>query len=91
MVFRAGTATTHSLSMRSLSGAVRTRLHQDDPGAQFARYVTVGGISSALYALLYDFVRANGPERLLELAPTFAYVTLAPFLGAEKAYAAAVD
>ena len=49
------------------------------------------GIGGALYALLYDFVKANGPERLLELVPTAVYVTLAPFLGAEKAYAAAVS
>ncbi|HKO37710.1 MAG TPA: helix-turn-helix domain-containing protein, partial [Solirubrobacterales bacterium] len=48
-------------------------------------------IGGALYALLYDFVKANGPERLLELVPSFVYVTLAPFLGADEAYAAAVN
>jgi AcrR family transcriptional regulator len=47
-------------------------------------------IGGALYAMLYDFVEDKGPERLLELVPTFAYVTLAPFLGAEDAYAVAV-
>nr|WP_246406921.1 GtrA family protein [Modestobacter versicolor] len=36
-----------------LAAALRTRLHQDDTGAQFARYVVVGGVSSALYALLF--------------------------------------
>ena len=47
-------------------------------------------IGGALYALLYDFVKAKGPERLPELVPTAAYLTLAPFLGAEEAYAVAV-
>jgi AcrR family transcriptional regulator len=44
----------------------------------------------ALYAMLYDFVKAHGPERLPELVPAAVYITLAPFLGAEEAYAAAV-
>jgi len=48
-------------------------------------------IGGALYALLYDFVTKNGPARLLELVPTFVYVTLAPFLSAEEAYEAAVS
>jgi AcrR family transcriptional regulator len=44
---------------------------------------------TALYALLYDFVKEKGPERLPELVPTAVYLTLSPFLGAERAYAAA--
>jgi AcrR family transcriptional regulator len=48
------------------------------------------GIGGALYAMLYDFVKANGPERLLELVPAAVYITLAPFLGAEEAYGTAV-
>jgi AcrR family transcriptional regulator len=47
-------------------------------------------IGGALYALLYEFVKAKGPGRLLELVPTFVYVTLAPFLSAEEAYEVAV-
>ncbi|HVY97002.1 MAG TPA: TetR/AcrR family transcriptional regulator [Solirubrobacterales bacterium] len=47
-------------------------------------------IGGALYALLYDFVKDKGPERLPELVPAAVYVTLAPFLGAEDAYAIAV-
>jgi AcrR family transcriptional regulator len=47
--------------------------------------------AGALYALLYDFVRENGPERLPELLPTANYLTLAPFLGAEDAYRVAVS
>lgn len=45
----------------------------------------------ALYALLYDFVKEKGPERLPELVPTATYVTLAPFLGPEAAYGVAVS
>jgi AcrR family transcriptional regulator len=47
-------------------------------------------IGGALYAMLYDFVKARGPERLLEMVPLAVYVTLAPFLGADEAYAVAV-
>ncbi len=45
-----------------VSGALRTRLHQDDAGAQFARYVTVGGISSALYALVFIALEGVGDQ-----------------------------
>jgi AcrR family transcriptional regulator len=47
-------------------------------------------IGGALQALVYDFVREHGAERLPELAPTATYVALAPFLGAEQAYVVAV-
>jgi AcrR family transcriptional regulator len=47
-------------------------------------------IGGALYSMLYDFVKAEGPERLPTMVPTAVYVTLAPFLGAEKAYAVAM-
>ncbi len=46
--------------------------------------------AGALQALLYDFVREHGPERLPELLPTATYLALAPFLGAEEAYAVAL-
>jgi putative flippase GtrA len=36
-----------------LAGALRTRLHADDARAQFARYVVVGVVSSALYAIAF--------------------------------------
>ena len=52
--------------------------------------IAAEAIGGALYALLYDFVKAKGPVRLLELVPTFVYVTLAPFLGAEEAYETAI-
>jgi AcrR family transcriptional regulator len=56
------------------------------PGVPPVAAEAVGG---ALYALLYDFVESEGPERLPALVPSFVYVTLAPFLGAEEAYAVA--
>jgi AcrR family transcriptional regulator len=51
--------------------------------------IAAEAVGGALYALLYDFVKAEGPERLPALVPSFVYVTLAPFLGAEEAYAVA--
>lgn len=63
------------------------------PGYEIAADVppiAAEAIGGALYTLLYDFVKANGPERLLELMPTFVYVTLAPFLPAEEAFEVAV-
>lgn len=46
----------------ALSRGLRTRLHQDDAGAQFARYVTVGGISSALYAVVFIALESLGDQ-----------------------------
>lgn len=63
------------------------------PGYEIAAEVpqiAAEAIGGALYTLLYDFVKAKGPERLLELVPTFVYVTLAPFLPPEEAYETAV-
>jgi AcrR family transcriptional regulator len=51
--------------------------------------IAAEAVGGALYALLYDFVKAEGPERLPALVPSFVYVTLAPFLGADEAYAIA--
>ncbi len=70
-------------SMEELLGAG----FQVAPGAPPLAPEAIGG---ALYAMLYDFVEEKGPERLLELVPAFVYVTLAPFLGAERAFEVAV-
>ena len=51
--------------------------------------IAAEAVGGALYALLYAFVKAEGPERLPALVPSFVYVTLAPFLGAEEAYSVA--
>lgn len=62
------------------------------PGYEVAPHlpaITAEAVGGALYALLYDFVKAEGPARLPALVPSFVYVTLAPFLGAEEAYAIA--
>lgn len=61
--------------------------HQLRPEAPRLAPEAIGG---ALGALLYEFVRAKSPERLLDLVPATVYVALAPFLGAEEAYALAV-
>lgn len=52
--------------------------------------ITAEAIGGALYALFYDHVKEKGAERLAEMVPAAVYVTLAPFLGAQEAYALAV-
>jgi AcrR family transcriptional regulator len=51
--------------------------------------ITAEAIGGALYALFYDHVKHKGADRLDEIVPPVVYVTLAPFLGAEEAYALA--
>jgi AcrR family transcriptional regulator len=48
--------------------------------------VAAEAIGGAIYALVYDKVKATGPESLPELVPMATYMTLAPFLGAPDAY-----
>jgi AcrR family transcriptional regulator len=52
--------------------------------------IAAEAVGGALYSLLYDHVNTKGPETLPELVPTLVYVTLAPFLEAEDAYAVAI-
>jgi AcrR family transcriptional regulator len=51
--------------------------------------IAAEAIGGAIYALVYDQVKAKGPETLPELVPMATYMTLAPYLGAEEAYALA--
>jgi hypothetical protein len=48
--------------------------------------IAAEAIGGAIYALVYDHVKARGPESLPQLVPMATYMTLAPFLGAEQAY-----
>jgi AcrR family transcriptional regulator len=48
--------------------------------------IAAEAIGGAIYALVYDHVKARGPESLPDLVPMATYMTLAPFLGAEEAY-----
>ena len=48
-------------------------------------------IGGAIYALIHDQVKRNGPERMPELVPMATYMTLAPFIGAEEAYERATE
>jgi AcrR family transcriptional regulator len=47
--------------------------------------IAAEAIGGAIYALIYDQVKAKGPESMPELVPMATYMTLAPFLGAEAA------
>ena len=53
--------------------------------------IAAEAIGGAIYALIHDQVKRKGPESLPELAPMATYMTLAPFLGAEKAYERAME
>ena len=53
--------------------------------------IAAEGVGGALYSLLYNQVNKKGPESLPDMVPTVVYVTLAPFLSAEDAYAVAVE
>ena len=51
--------------------------------------IAAEAIGGAIYALVYDQVKAKGPESLPELVPMATDMTLAPFIGAEDAYSIA--
>jgi putative flippase GtrA len=54
--------TTELRRIPRLVVGLHTRLQQDDAGAQFARYVVVGAVSSALYALLFIALEDVGTQ-----------------------------
>jgi len=60
--------------------------YETAPGTPAIAAEAIGG---AIYALIYDQVKAKGPESMPELVPMATYMTLAPFLGAEDAFALA--
>lgn len=63
-----------------------------EPGyerAPQASPIAAEAIAGAIYSLIYDQVRASGPQSLPEIAPLATYMVLAPFLGAEEACAVA--
>jgi putative flippase GtrA len=62
--------------LRLRTADLRTRLQQDDTGAQFARYVVVGGVSSSLYALLFIALQGIGTQQA-NLAGAIASTLLA--------------
>jgi len=42
-------------------------------------------IGASIDALLYDYLRRKGADRIYEIAPTAAFIALAPFVGSEAA------
>lgn len=51
--------------------------------------IAAEAIGGAIYSMIYDQVKRGGAESMQEIAPLATYVTLAPFVGAEEACAAA--
>jgi AcrR family transcriptional regulator len=53
--------------------------------------IAAEAIGGAIYALIYNHVKNNGPESLPELAPMATYMTLALFIGAKQAFERAME
>lgn len=51
--------------------------------------VAAEAIGNSIYALMSRQIRRRGPEHLYEMAPTAAFIALAPFVGSEEAAVAA--
>jgi AcrR family transcriptional regulator len=51
--------------------------------------IAAEAIGGAIYSMIYDQIKGGGAENMQEVAPLAAYVTLAPFIGAEQACAVA--
>jgi AcrR family transcriptional regulator len=47
--------------------------------------IAAEAIGGAIYGMIYDQIKRGGAESMQEVAPLAAYVTLAPFIGAEQA------
>jgi putative flippase GtrA len=54
--------TPTSTHVRTAANRLGERLRRDDAGAQFARFVLVGGVSSLLYAVLFVLVDGLGDQ-----------------------------
>jgi AcrR family transcriptional regulator len=92
---RLGAVEMYAAGRRAL--ATRDRIMEQleallQPGYELAPEtppIAAEAIGGAIYALVYDQVKQVGPESLPDLIPTATYMTLAPFLGADDAYALA--
>lgn len=67
-------------------GAMLAPGFEENPKAPPSAAEAIGG---AIYALLSDKVRTDGPQKLPEIAPLATYITLTPFIGPEQACAIA--
>jgi AcrR family transcriptional regulator len=47
--------------------------------------IAAEAIGGAIYSMIYDQIKGGGAGNMQEIAPLAAYVTLAPFIGAEQA------
>jgi AcrR family transcriptional regulator len=59
-----------------------------EPGYEYApdaSPIAAEAIAGAIYALIYDQVKAGGPASLPEIAPLATYVVLCPFIGPSEA------
>ena len=47
--------------------------------------IAAEAIGGAIYSMIYDQIKGGGAENMQEVAPLATYITLAPFIGAERA------
>jgi AcrR family transcriptional regulator len=81
-------------ALESRDRAIESTLHFIEAGLRYPEMenpIAAEAIQSALYAILSARVRANPPKALMGMAPLAIYLILAPFLGAEEAYAHATS
>jgi AcrR family transcriptional regulator len=79
-------ASPAGLDLRAQGMAVFSTLLEDG----FRQYpdtnpVAAEAIGATVDALLFNWLRREGAERLYEIAPTGAFIALAPFLGTQRA------
>jgi AcrR family transcriptional regulator len=88
---RLGTVEVHAAGAGALERRDRTieaLEHFLEPGFERSPKtprLAAEAIGGAIYALVHEHVRREGPESLPGLAPMATYIALAPFLGAEEA------
>ena len=67
-------------------GALLVPGYEREPNAS---PIAAEAIAGAIYSLIYNQIKRGGPKSMQEITPLAAYVTLAPFIGAEEACAVA--
>lgn len=78
--------------MESLDGAIAGAQALLEPGFELhpaTPPIAAEAIGTSIYALMSRQIRRRGAEHLYEVAPTAAFIALAPFLGSDEAVAVA--
>jgi AcrR family transcriptional regulator len=74
--------------MARLDGAIAGAQSLLDPGFELhpdTPWIAAEAVGTSIYSLMSRQVRRRGPEHLYEVAPTAAFIALAPFVGSAEA------